>query len=101
MKSVCCLFALALSLAAQSGSLSIHMILHPIGQENYEFTRTDDSVTLNTKFEYTDRGNQRSTTALLRMKPDYTPLSLEVKPRLSTVVIRDSTATVTEDAAIR
>src|SRR6185295_19030787 len=45
-------------------------------------------------------GNERSTTAVLRMKPDYTPLSLEVGPRRS-VVIAGSTAAVTEDAVVR
>ena len=101
MKLAGCLFALTLSLHAESGSLTIHMILHAIGQERYEFVSSDDSLTLNTTFEYSDRGNLRSTTAVLRMKPDCTPLSLEVRPRVSTVSIQDGSATITEDGATR
>jgi imidazolonepropionase-like amidohydrolase len=101
MKLAAGLFALTLQLYAQSGSLTIHMILHAIGQETYEFTASDDNLTLNTKFEYSDRGNSRSATAVLRMKRDYTPLSLELAPRRSSVMIQDSTAAVTEDATAR
>jgi len=101
MKLVCCLFALTLSLGAQPGVLNIHLILHAIGQEHYEFTNSGDTLTLSTKLEYADRGNQRSATAVLRMKPDYTPLSLDVKPRVSTVAIRDATAAITEGTATR
>jgi imidazolonepropionase-like amidohydrolase len=101
MKLACSLLALTLPLGAQSGNLTIHMILHAIGQETYEFTPSADSLTLTTKFDYSDRGMQHSTTAVLRMKPDYTPLNLEVKPRPSSIAVDQSTATITEGAQTR
>jgi imidazolonepropionase-like amidohydrolase len=100
MKFACCLLA-ALSLHAQSGTLTIHMILHAIGQERYDLAPAEGGLVLNTTFEYSDRGMQRTTTATLRMKADYSPLGLEVKPRPSTVAVQGTTATVTEDAATR
>ena len=96
------LIAAALSLNAQT--LTIHMILHAIGEERYQIAPSDGGLTLNTTFEYSDRGNQRSTTATLRMKSDYTPLSLEVKGRTNpanTVNLQGSSATVQEDGASR
>jgi imidazolonepropionase-like amidohydrolase len=81
--------------------LNIHLILHQIGKEQYEFTASGDSLTLSTKSEYSDRGSQRTASALLKMKPDYTPLALEVKPRPSTVVIQDGVVTITEGTATR
>lgn len=101
MKLACCFFGLALALPAQIGSLTIHMILHVIGRESYELTRDGDALALHTTFEYSDRGNMRTTTAVLRTASDYTPLSLEVKPRPSSAVIAAGNATVTEDGATR
>jgi imidazolonepropionase-like amidohydrolase len=100
MKLVCCLLAAA-TLHAQPGTLTIHMILHAIGQERYEITPSDGGQTLNTTFEYSDRGMQRTSTATLRMKADYTPVGFEVKPRPSSVALQGSTLTVTEDTATR
>jgi imidazolonepropionase-like amidohydrolase len=96
------LLAAALSLRAQTGTLTIHMILHAIGEERYEIAKGNDGqLTLNTVFEYSDRGNKRTTTAVLRTKPDFTPLDLEIKERTTSVHIQGSSATVTEDAAVR
>ncbi len=98
------LIAAALSMPAQTGTLTIHMILHAIGEERYQIAPSDGGLTLTTTFEYADRGNQRSTTATLRMKSDYTPLSLEVKGRTNpanTVTVQGASATVQEDAASR
>ncbi|HXA48882.1 MAG TPA: amidohydrolase family protein [Candidatus Acidoferrum sp.] len=101
MKLACCLFGLSLALPAQTGSLTIHMILHAIGRETYELTHEGDALALNTTLEYSDRGNTRTSSAVLRTASDYTPLSLEVKPRPSSVVIAGGSATVTEDGASR
>ncbi len=68
-------------LRAETGDLTIHMILHAIGTEHYEIAAGDGGLVLNTTFEYSDRGNQRTTSAELRMKGDYTPLRLETKGR--------------------
>jgi imidazolonepropionase-like amidohydrolase len=49
-------------LSAETGRLTIHMILHAIGEENYEITQADGDARLHTTIEYTDRGNKRSNT---------------------------------------
>jgi len=54
-----CGLILAFSLHAESGRLTIHMILHAVGEENYEI---DSESRLHTTIEFTDRGNKRSTT---------------------------------------
>ena len=73
------LFAAPL-LCAETGTLNIHMILHAIGEEHYEITPSDGALTLKTTMEYSDRGNKRTTTAEMRMKPDYTP-DADFKPK--------------------
>ncbi len=105
MKSACCLLVFALSLHAGKrcapASFTIHMILHAIGEEKYEITPSDGGLTLNTTIQYSDRGMQRSTTAVLRTAADLTPLAFEVKGRPSSVKVEGATVTVAEDAATR
>jgi imidazolonepropionase-like amidohydrolase len=91
----------ALSLHGETGVLTIHMILHAIGEEHYEIVPADGQLTLNTVFEYSDRGNKRTTTAVLRTKPDFTPLDLEIKGHDTSIHVQGSSARVTEDAAVR
>ncbi len=67
-------------LRAETGTLTIHMILHVIGEERYEITPADGALTLKTTMEISDRGNKRTTTAEMRLKPDYTPQP-DFKPR--------------------
>ena len=92
--SVLLLVATASFLPAQTrpetGSLTIHMILHAIGEEHYTITPSPAGLTLNTTFEYSDRGNKRTTTAELRMKSDYTPLRLEFMQRPEAIEISGS-----------
>jgi imidazolonepropionase-like amidohydrolase len=86
-------------LPAQTGSYKIHMILHAIGEERYEVSPAEGGLRLSSTFEYSDRGMARSTTATMRMKIDYTPLSLEVKGRTgagNSILIHDGAATVDE-----
>src|SRR5215472_13024232 len=73
------LLILACGLRAESGSFTIHMILHAIGEETYEIWPSDGGLVLTTTNEISDRGNARTTRAELRMKKDYTAESLEVK----------------------
>ena len=79
--SVFLLIAIASLLRAQSGDITIHMILHAVGDEHYQIDSAPDGIILNTTFRYADRGNNRTTSAELRMKPDYTPLRLDIKGR--------------------
>ena len=60
---------------AETGSLTIHMILHAVGEERYEIAPFEGGLKLHTTFEYSDRGNKRSKSAELRMANDYTPLA--------------------------
>jgi imidazolonepropionase-like amidohydrolase len=94
-------FALAAIAQAESGSFTIHMILHAIGEERYEITPAADGLALKTTFEYTDRGNKRTTIASMRMKSDYTPLAFEIQGRPVKVAVESGTASVQEDAAKR
>ena len=73
------LLIFASSTFAQTGSFTIHLILHAVGEERYKIEPNGSGLTLSTTFELSDRGNKRTTTASLQMKADYTPVSLEVK----------------------
>ena len=79
------LLIVAASAYAETGSLTIHMILHAVGEERYEVAPFEGGLRLSTTFEYTDRGNKRTTAAELRMKSDYTPISLEVQGKPTVV----------------
>lgn len=62
------------------GEYTIRLILHKVGTEHFSLaTNADGSRTLNTIYEYADRGNQRVTTATLTTTADERPLSLEIK----------------------
>lgn len=103
MRSLLVLLAAAFTLNAESGRFTIHMILHAIGEERYEIASSTEGMRLDTTIEFTDRANTRTTTAVLRMKSDYTPVSLEVKGRASTdsVSVQKSEAVVNESWASR
>jgi imidazolonepropionase-like amidohydrolase len=101
MKPVVCLLGLSLVLPAQTGSLTIHMILHAIGHENYELVHEDGGITLHSTFEYSDRGTVRTSTAVLHTRSDYTPVSLEVKPRPSSAIVEGGSVNINEDGAAR
>jgi imidazolonepropionase-like amidohydrolase len=73
---------------AETGSLTIHMILHAVGEERYEIVPSDGGLKLSTTFEYSDRGNKRTTQAALMMGNDYTPVRLEVRGK-SPVIAAD------------
>ena len=98
MRSSALLIAMAVSLHAESGSFTIHMILHAIGEERYEVASGDGGLTLNSTSEYSDRGMKRSAAVTLRMKSDYTPEALEVKGgAVRTVTVTGAMAAVQED----
>ncbi len=65
----------AAAVRAETGSLTIHMILHAVGEERYEIVPFEGGLKLATTFEYNDRGNKRTKSAELKMKSDYTPLT--------------------------
>jgi imidazolonepropionase-like amidohydrolase len=63
--------------AEERGTLLLHFLQLPVGQETYEIS--DDILHAN--FEYTERGSQVALTATLRMRPDLTPLEFEAHGR--------------------
>jgi imidazolonepropionase-like amidohydrolase len=78
------LLALALTTSAwaadESGTLVLHFLQLPVGQESYRLTNNaDGSLTLRASFEYTERGSRVPLDATLQMKADLTPLEFEAK----------------------
>jgi imidazolonepropionase-like amidohydrolase len=100
---------LATSLRAETGHLVIHMMLHAIGEERYEIVSSPDGLVINTTYHYADRGFfDHTVTASMRAKPDYTPLSIELKGSADRgpgeryiAHIENSEATVEERGATR
>ena len=82
--------------ATVHGSLTIHMLLHAIGDEQYDVTSNPDGTSrLTTTFDYADRGRSYATTATLTMSADERPLGLEVKGTgPATVTVSGDTTTV-------
>jgi imidazolonepropionase-like amidohydrolase len=96
------LLLLAASLAsAETGSLTIHSILHAVGEERYEIAPSSGGLQLSSTFEYTDRGNKRSAVVELQMRGDYTPLRFEIQDKPTSVHFEETSATVQEDTATR
>jgi imidazolonepropionase-like amidohydrolase len=94
---------------AEKGSLTLYLLLHPIGEETYEVVGgPDNTLVMNTSFEYSDRGRKRTVAATMRMKPDFSPLFLEVQSKsspnsttVSSAEIHSPSATVREDESSR
>jgi hypothetical protein len=70
-------FALVRMNADERGTLELHFLQLPVGEETYQLS---DNV-LRANFEYTERGSKVRLTAMLRMQPDLTPVRLEVHGR--------------------
>ena len=71
---------IATSLHAETGHFVIHMMLHAIGDERYEIASSPDGLVINTTYHYADRGFfDHTVTASMSAKPDYTPLSIDIK----------------------
>src|SRR5215468_11178763 len=101
MRILCLLLASAFSMCGESGRFTIHMILHAIGEERFDIAESDGALTLNTEFAYSDRGNTRTTTAILRTKADFTPIDYEIKDRPTSVHVQGSSVTVKEERSTR
>jgi imidazolonepropionase-like amidohydrolase len=69
LRSVAILVVFGGTVFAERGTLIVHFLGLPVGQETYELT---DNV-LHASFEYTERGSKIALTATLRMKDDLTP----------------------------
>jgi len=68
--------------STERGTFNIHLILHSIGAERYQIHSTHDGpITMESTIEYSDRGNKRTQTVVLRMKHDLTPESFDLQGR--------------------
>lgn len=100
-RAILILSAAATLLRAETGSFTIHMILHAIGEEHYSITETANGLSLDSSLEYSDRGNKRTSSVALQMKRDYAPRDFQFKNPLQTVRIEKGQATVTEASGAR
>ncbi len=74
MRVLAILIAFCATAMAEHGTLIVHFLGLPVGQETYDLT---DNV-LHASFEYTERGSKIAATATLRMQPDLTPIQFDV-----------------------
>jgi imidazolonepropionase-like amidohydrolase len=88
------------ALQAETGTFTIHMILHAIGEERYEIAQDSGGLALKTSSEYSDRGMKRTAEASLRMKTDYTPVAYESATPARKVAVT-ATAAIDEAGATR
>ena len=74
--------------SADAGRFRLHKFEQPIGEETYTITHDADAITLQSNFEFTDRGTKVPLTTSLRAAADYTPQSFVIKgntSRMSTI----------------
>jgi imidazolonepropionase-like amidohydrolase len=72
--------------ALEQGSFTVHLLLHPIGEEHFWLTRgaTEGALTMGASFVSSDRNMKRTITSTLQMNQDYAPQRLEQKSTGST-----------------
>jgi hypothetical protein len=72
--------ACPLQAADEKGTLVLHFLQLPVGEETYQIaTQPDNTLLLTAHFEYTERGSRVPLDASLHMKADLTPLQFEAK----------------------
>jgi imidazolonepropionase-like amidohydrolase len=99
--SFCVMLLLAFFLPAEKGEFTIHLILHAVGHERYEVSRTNNEADLHTTLEYTDRANVRTSSATLRMRTDYTPIDFTLTGKPDFARVERATATVQQNGVSR
>jgi len=80
--------------AVERGTLRLHYLQKPIGEERYEIVRDGDGLRLTTDFDFTDRGGRVQLAATLRTRADYTPRSFQAKGKSYRFVNVDSDVTI-------
>jgi imidazolonepropionase-like amidohydrolase len=78
----------------ERGTLRLHYIQKPIGEERYEIARDGAGLTLTSDFDFTDRGGRVQLAATLRTKADFTPVSFRAKGKSYRFVNVDSDVTI-------
>ncbi len=69
--------------SSEKGKFILHKIGQAIGEENYSISREADTLALDSKFLFTDRGTDVPITAKLQAAADYTPQSFAIKGKTS------------------
>jgi len=87
--------------ALEQGSFTVHLLLHPIGEEHFWLTRgaTEGTLTMDASFVSSDRGMKRTVTSTLQMSQDYAPQRLEQKSTGSTGAASSQLADITGHSA--
>jgi imidazolonepropionase-like amidohydrolase len=67
------------AVSSERGQFTLYKFQQPIGQENYEITRTNDGFTATVDFRFTDRGEVVPLTATFRGALDLTPSNWAVE----------------------
>src|SRR5579883_1407770 len=88
-------------LRAESGTFTIHMILHAIGEERYSISETRGGLALHSVMEYSDRGNKRTSAVDLQLDRDYSPREIRIDNPAQSVRVENGQATVTEGIGTR
>jgi imidazolonepropionase-like amidohydrolase len=84
----------------ETGVYWLHKFEQPIGQETYTITREGNSVAMESKFGFTDRGTRVSLTATLQTRADLQPVHFEIKGKTSRLSDIDTTIDVSGGAAV-
>jgi parallel beta-helix repeat protein len=85
----------------ETGRLTVHQVLHPVGEESYTITREGDGYLLRAAFVSRFRGAVTVRSATLRLGPDLAPRSFRHRVASvgeiteTTVEVRDGRATIT------
>src|SRR5262245_46312387 len=88
--------------AIETGTFKLHKFEQPIGQESYTVTRDGDSLVVESKFEFTDRGQKVPLSATLRTNQSLTPQSFSIKGSISRVsTIDDNVEVKGKTASVR
>jgi imidazolonepropionase-like amidohydrolase len=84
----------------ETGVFWLHKFEQPIGQETYTITRDGNSVTMESRFGFTDRGTRVSLAATLRTRGDLQPVHFEIKGKTSRISDIDTTVDVSGGTAL-
>jgi len=82
------------------GTLRLHYVQKPIGEERYELAREGEGYRLTSDFEFTDRGGRVPLAATLRTAADFTPTYFQTKGKSYRFVNVDSEVRVDGGTAI-
>jgi imidazolonepropionase-like amidohydrolase len=78
----------------EHGHFQLHKFEQPIGEETYEITKGDASLSVKIDFKFTDRGSPVPLSATFRGAEDLTPQAFEIKGQTARAVAIDQAVEV-------